>query len=98
MTPQAAFDWLSEHLEKVLSTWWGAGGYFALCALSGALWGWDGLDRTVYLTGGIIIILLVGSARRDWKAQHAQTEAMLDGEDLKRLEEKSEAEIEEVRT
>lgn len=94
---QHAFDRLSEATERFLASWWGVTLTTALCALCGLLWGWDGIDRAIYIVGFFVVILLIGTSRRDWKAQHAQMEATLEGADLARLEERSEQEIEAAR-
>lgn len=98
MTVQGCFDWLSEHLERVLSTWWGALLYFAILSFAALPWGWDGLDRAIYISGAIVIILLIGCGRRDNKAIHAKLDVLTPDDTLNRLEERSEAEIEEARS
>lgn len=94
---QHAFDRLSEATEWLLSRWWGAGGYFALWLLAYAGWLWDGLDRFVYVTGGAILVLLVGTSRRDSKAAQAKLDTLTPGHTLDRIEERDERAIEAAR-
>lgn len=91
---QHMFDCLSEWIEHAFSTWWGVGLYAVLSAVAYVLAGWDGLDRFVYMTGALIVILLIGSGRRDSKAAQAKLDTLTEGAELDRLEELSEAEIE----
>jgi len=94
---QHLFDCLSERIEHLLSTWWGVAAYAAAC-LACYIWaGWDGVDRWVYLSGAAVLILLIGSGRRDSKATHAKLDDVTEGQELDRLEERSEAEIEAER-
>lgn len=88
---QHLFDRLSERIEWLLSTWWGVSAYLVGCVASYAVAGWDGLDRWVYLSGAALLVVLIGSGRRDSKAMHAKLD------DLNRLEERSESEIEAKR-
>lgn len=97
MNFQRAFDCASERLEHALSTWLGVLVYLALCGLTFALWGWDGIDRFVYLTGAIIIVLLIGAGRRDSKAAQAKLDALTPDDTLNRLEERQERDIERLR-
>lgn len=96
-TPQHLFDHASEALEHALSLWPYVAAYTALLGLCAHLWGWDGLDRAFYISGGYILVLLIGTARRDNKALHAKLDSLTDGDALDRLEERSEREIEEMR-
>lgn len=94
---QHAFDCLSERIEWLLSRWWGAGAYFALWIAAYAGWLWDGLDRFVYVTGGAILVLLIGCGRRDSKAAQAKLDTLTPGHALDRLEERDERAIEAAR-
>lgn len=94
---QRAFDCLSERVEHLLSTWWGVAAYFGLMTLCGLVWGWDGIDRAIYVTGGMILVLLIGCGRRDAKAIHAKLDRITPGHDLDRIEERAEREIEQAR-
>lgn len=91
MKPQRAFDSLSDWIEWFLARWWGASLY-----LFGAIvWcSWDGADRYVTMTGAVILVLLVGGGRRDSKATHAKLDDIDDRDDMTRIEESSEEEIE----
>ena len=91
---QHAFDTLSEWIEWFMATWWGASAYFACCVLVALGYGWDGLDRITYLTGALILVLLIGSGRRDSKATHAKLDCITDRDDLNHIEERTEQEIE----
>lgn len=94
---QRIFDRLSERGEWLLASWWGAGAYLSVAALSAVLWGWDGLDRFIFLSGALVLVMLVGSGRRDSKAVHAKLDRATPGEDMNRIEELTEREIEELR-
>lgn len=94
---QNSFDCFSERIEYLFSTWWGVGLYIAVCIGCYILWGWDGLDRWVYMSGAATVILLIGAGRRDSKAAHAKLDSLTDGTALDRLEERREDEIERVR-
>lgn len=94
---QHLFDCLSERIEWLLSTWWGVSAYLVGCVASYAVAGWDGLDRWVYLSGAALLVVLIGSGRRDSKAMHAKLDDIDDRDDLNRLEERSESEIEAKR-
>lgn len=91
---QCAFDTLSEWIEWFLSRWWGAGLYLLLTALSFVPWGWDGPDRWVTQTNSAILVLLVGGARRSMKAVHVKLDDIDPRDDLNRIEELTEDEIE----
>lgn len=97
MPCQTAFDRVSESVEWVLSTWWGASAYLGTAALCYLPWGWDGPDRFLTMTGGVILVLLVGGGRRSMKAVHAKLDDIDEREDMTRVEELSEAEIERRR-
>lgn len=97
MRAQRVFDRLSERAEWFLSTWWGALAYIVACASAYLIWGWDGVDRAVYVSGGLILVLLIGSGRRDSKAVHAKLDDIDERDDMTRVEELSEQEIEERR-
>ncbi len=94
---QRGFDRLSERIEWALSTWWGVSLYVAACIASYAAGAWDGLDRWTFTTGTLILVLLIGGGRRDSKATHAKLDDIDDRDDLNRIEELSEVEIEERR-
>lgn len=91
---QHRFNRLSEQVERALSAWWGVGLYGAACVGWYIAAGWDGVDRWVYMTGAAIVILLIGSGRRDAKATHAKLDALTPGNDLDRVEEQCEDDIE----
>ena len=97
MRGQVPFDWLSEKVEWFLSRWWGGAIYFISWVVSFWFGGWDWMDRWVYITGGIILILLVGGARRSSKAMHVKLDDIDEREDLNRIEELTEEEIERKR-
>lgn len=94
---QCWFDRACDTVEHWFSTWWGVGAYALLCVVAYQLWGWDGLDRWVYMSGAATVILLIGSGRRDSKATHVKLDSMTDGTALDRLEERREDEIEASR-
>ena len=101
MRTQRRFDQLSERLECTLSKWWGASLYFGTTAFVALPWGWDGIDKFIFTTNSVILVLVLGCNRRDTKALLTQNEKLLErlgvDTDLARLEEKTEAEIEELR-
>ncbi len=94
---QRGFDCLSERIEWVLSTWWGVSLYVAACLASYVLGAWDGVDRWTFLTGTLILVLLIGSGRRDSKATHIKLDDIDERDDLNRIEELTEDEIVEKR-
>ena len=94
---QRAFDTLSEWIEWLFSTWWGVTGYALVSGGIYALTGWDGLDRWIYVTGAAILVLLIGSGRRDSKAMHTKLDDIDDRPELHRIEELTEREIDERR-
>jgi len=62
--------------------------------------GWDGLDRVIYTTDDLLIVLLIGVGFRDTKALLAQNEKILGAlgvEGYKRIERLSSREIDEAR-
>lgn len=95
--PQRTFDAASEWAERVLATWRGAGAYAVLAGICGAVWGWNGVDRFIYVTTAVVVVLLIGSGRRDNKAAQAKLDTLTEGHELDRLEEKPEREIEAAR-
>lgn len=94
---QRAFDTLSDWIEWFLARWWGVLLYICAIAPCYYLWGWDGVDRYVYMSGGLLVILLVGAGRRDSKATHAKLDDIDERDDMTRVEELSEEEIERRR-
>ncbi len=94
---QRGFDCLSEWIEWALSTWWGVSLYVAACVAVYIAGSWDGVDRWTFITGTFILVLLIGSGRRDSKATHAKLDDIDDRDDLNRIEELTEKEIEERR-
>ena len=97
MRLQAAFDCASDRAERLLASWWGAATYLGLAALCAVRWGWDGPDRFFTLSGGVILVLLLGASRRSSLAVHAKLDDIDERDDMTRVEELSEAEIEERR-
>lgn len=94
---QRAFDTLSEWIEWLFSTWWGVSLYGASCIATYVLGGWDAIDRWVYMSGAALVVLLIGSGRRDSKAMHTKLDDIDDRPELQRLEELTEREIDERR-
>lgn len=94
---QSLFDKLSERLEHFLSSWWGVAIVSLLCLITYYLWGWDGIDRFIYIAGFFVVILLIGGARRNAKATHVKLDAITPGHLLDRLEEEEEKKIEAAR-
>jgi low affinity Fe/Cu permease len=94
---QRGFDRFSGGLEWVLSRWWGVLAYCLICGLFYWLWDWDGIDRFIYTSGVLLVVLLVGGARRSNLAMHAKLDDIDDRDDLNRIEELSEEEIERKR-
>ena len=54
---------------------------------------WDALDRYIYVTNAIIVVLLVNTTRRDSLATHRKLDDLVPDED-KELEKKPEEELE----
>jgi len=94
---QCAYDYLCERIEWFLSRWWGGGLYLALACLCAVVWAWDGPDRYLTNTGGAILILMVGLNRRSSMATHVKLDDIDDRDDLNRIEELTEDEIESRR-
>jgi low affinity Fe/Cu permease len=91
------FILVSDHVEEFLSWWIGFSMYTVGMGVAYWLWGWDGIDRYIYVSGALILILVLGSGRRDTKAIHARLDKLTPDDTLNRLEERTEAEIEALR-
>lgn len=97
MNIQKDFDVISGGVEWFLSRWWGVALYLVACVLSFVAWGWDGLDRVVYTSGTVFLVLLIGGARRSSKAMHVKLDDIDERDDLNRIEDLCEEEIERKR-
>jgi low affinity Fe/Cu permease len=97
MSIQQKFDCFSGAIEKGLSRWWGVLIYVVLSVVFYFVWDWDGLDRWIYVSSVLLVILLVGGARRSNLAMHAKLDDIDERDDLNRIEELSEEEIERKR-
>jgi low affinity Fe/Cu permease len=97
MTFQQAFDRFSGALEWFLSRWWGVLIYVLVCGLFYWLWDWDGIDRFIYTSGVLLVVLLIGGARRSNIAMHIKLDDIDERDDLNRIEELSEDELERKR-
>lgn len=97
---QRAFDCLSDKIEGWLALWWGALLFILARPFAYHFAGWDGLDRLIYTSDDLVLLLLIGCGRRDTKALLAQNERILKAlgvTGFDRLEEREEREIEEAR-
>ncbi len=94
---QRGFDCFSERIEWGLSRWWGVALYVSACIASYVVGAWEGLDRWTFATGTLILVLLIGSGRRNSKATHVKLDDIDERDDLNRIEELTEDEIEEKR-
>lgn len=94
---QKAFDRFSGGLEWFLSRWWGVLLYCLTCLGFYWLWDWDGIDRFIYTSGVLLVVLLIGGARRSNIAMHTKLDDIDERDDLNRIEDLSEEEIEERR-
>lgn len=66
---QRPFMCLCDRLEYVLSRWWGVALYVAGCVVFWLI-SWDAVDRWIYTSGVLLVVLLIGNARRSDKAMH----------------------------
>lgn len=92
---QRAFMTLCDRLEYTLSRWWGTSAYIVSMAFA-LYWGWDPLDRWIYISNAVLVVLLIGNARRSDKAMHRKLDNVDPREDHNRLEEQDEQEIEKA--
>lgn len=86
---------LCDWLEYALSRWWGTSLYLASMVVA-LHWGWDPLDRWIYISNAALVVLLIGNARRSDKAMHRKLDDIDPREDHNRLEERDEREIEKA--
>ena len=54
--------------------------------------GWDAMDRYIYITNGILVVLLLNAGRRDSLATHSKLDDLVPEQD-KGIEKKTEVEI-----
>jgi len=94
---QRAFDTMSSGIEWFFSRWWGVVLYCLLCVVFYLLWDWDGIDRFIYTSGVLLVVLLIGGARRSNIAMHIKLDDIDERDDLNRIEELSEEELERKR-
>lgn len=72
-------------LEYGLSRWWGSLAYASSMLL--VPWvGWDTIDRWIYMTNALLMVLLIGNARRSDKAMHIKLDEIDPREDHNALE------------
>lgn len=94
---QHRFDRLSDRIEHIFSTWWGVTLYVGAACAVYAIWQWDGLDRFFYISGGMLVVLLLGASRRDSIANQVKMDAMTTDNDLDGIEERTEQDIQDIR-
>lgn len=90
---QHAFIRICDRLEYVLSRWWGTALYASTLPLTFLAGGWDGIDRWVYITGVLLVVLLIGNARRSDKATHIKLDEIDPREDHNEIERLDEPEM-----
>lgn len=65
-----AYIALCDKLEYALSRWWGTGSYAATLAAAWWWFGWDTMDRWVYISNAMLVVMLIGNSRRSDRAMH----------------------------
>jgi len=87
---QRPFMCLCDRLEYVLSRWWGASSYVLSLFATYRLWGWDGIDRWIYISGVLLVVLLIGNSRRSDRAMHIKLDEIDPRPEHNRLEREDE--------
>lgn len=89
---QKAFIRFCDRLEYALSRWWGVAIY-CLTLIAAWLRSWDTLDRWIYISGVLLVVLLIGNARRSDKAMHIKLDEIDPRQDHNKLERRDEPEM-----
>lgn len=89
--------YISEWTEWFLSKSYGIVTYLFISSLTYAFGGWDWLDRWVYMSSALLVILLIEQGRRSDTAMHAKLDVISGDRVQNKLEKLSEEEIEKVR-
>lgn len=94
---EVAFNCVSDEAERILASWWGFTGFSLLGALCAAIWGWDGIDRWLTVTGTLLVMLLINQGRRSDQAMHLKLDTIDPDDSHNEIESRSEREIKEAR-
>lgn len=94
---ETAFNTASDHAERILASWWGFSTFIAVALLCAALWGWDGIDRWLTITGTLLVMLLINQSRRSDTAMHIKLDAIDPSPEHNELEKHTQSEIEQSR-
>lgn len=83
----------SDGVEYALSRWWGWFAYAATLAASYVWWGWDTIDRWVYISNALLVVLLIRNQRASDRAMHIKLDAIDEVEEHNELEKRDEIEM-----
>ena len=97
MNIESQFKALSDRAECFLSSWRGFVIYMSVTLFCAGVWGWDGIDRWLYISTTIVVMLLLNQGRRSDHAMHLNLDAIDPVAAHNRMEEATEREIEEAR-
>lgn len=90
---QHAFIRLCDRVEWFFSRWYGATAYAATMLL--AFYNWEVVDRWVYISNALLVVLLIGNSRRSDKAMHKKLDEVDPKAGHNKIEQLDEREIEE---